>query len=335
MTNDELLRIGSIPIPDISNLCVHVEGGTTGLKMSFPGGAQLQMLTGMIPGVAPNFGDVASMAMGAANAALAPMTPIFNVIDVVMAVVDCINAVPDAIQSLSPKPLIDCAKKLAPLAEKLLQLVPIMAIPQMIADMIDILIAFLVAIRDEFEVLFNKSLELGAAYAKATKTGNVYLAGIVDCASENLNVSLMSLNSKMDPVNRMLGILNALLKNFGVETQIPECVALSLDLSGSLKQLEFLLLPLDTIIYMLMKIRDFYKNLPGFDLEPDNFCEGGVGTFSVQGVADDLFGAPSESKKLAQIRFDVDQEWYKNRQDFDARMAAMRQSLREQTGLAF
>src|SRR5205814_1428833 len=89
----------------------------------FPGGATLD------PEL-PNLGpadpmQLSKQLLGLANAALAPLGPVFNLIDMALALFNAVKAIPDAISHLDPSKISDALPELAQKAAKLAGLGPL------------------------------------------------------------------------------------------------------------------------------------------------------------------------------------------------------------------
>jgi hypothetical protein len=87
--------------------------------------------------------ELSKQLMAQANAALAPLVPVFNVIDTVLALFQAVKAIPDAITHLDPTKITDALPDVAQKASKLLAIVPQLSVPLMIVGLIDVLLAFL------------------------------------------------------------------------------------------------------------------------------------------------------------------------------------------------
>jgi hypothetical protein len=92
-----------------------------GSCIRFPGGAAICFNFPTIP--ADNGAAVRGL-LAQANAALAPLAPIFTILDAVLAVADCVQGVPEAIIKLDPSKLIECIPNLVEKLAQLAQLVP-------------------------------------------------------------------------------------------------------------------------------------------------------------------------------------------------------------------
>ena len=92
MTTPTYQVVAPIPMPDLT--CAKIYAAPGGLCITFPGGAQLCAQAGT------RFGDVSAMSeslFAALNAALLPLLPFFNIVDVFVAILNCITAIPKTI----------------------------------------------------------------------------------------------------------------------------------------------------------------------------------------------------------------------------------------------
>src|SRR5262249_41208743 len=95
-------------------------------KLSLPGGAQL----------------VDQDVLRVAQPAIAPLTPFFQLLDVIMGVVKVLKAVPDAFgPPPDPTAIISALGEIAPKVAKLANLVPQLSVPIMVVNSLDVVIA--------------------------------------------------------------------------------------------------------------------------------------------------------------------------------------------------
>jgi len=138
--------------------------------VTFPGGAELGT---QVPG-APDPTEVAKGLLAQANAALAPLGPIFNTIDVIVAIFKLIKTIPDA---LGPPPDLSAIAQLVPdIAEKvdeLLPLIPQLSVPVLVAGILDTLLFYLEGLRDQLVAIIAAQARITAAAARAAELGNV------------------------------------------------------------------------------------------------------------------------------------------------------------------
>jgi hypothetical protein len=238
-----------MPLPNLSTVCIDLKVTSQELCVTFPGGAEMCV---QIPGV-PDPTDVSKQLLAQANAALAPLVPVFNIVDAIIALFNCVKAIPD---SLGPPPdptkLAECIPDLAEKIDKLLKLIPQLSIPVLIAGLIDVLLFYLQGFRGQLEAIIAHQARLLAAATRAAELGNVQLRTVVDCANASMDAYLQNLNEGMKPLNRLVALLNLFLQLAGL-SPIPDFKNLGDDAEAALA-------PLDAVIDSLKTIR---AGLPG------------------------------------------------------------------------
>lgn len=238
-----------MPLPDLSEVCIDLKVTSQELCVTFPGGAEMCV---QIPGV-PDPTDVSKQLLAQANAALAPLVPVFDIIDAIIALFKCVKAIPD---SLGPPPdptkLAECIPDLAEKIDKLLKLIPQLSIPVLIAGLIDVLLFYLEGLRGQLEAIIAHQARLLAAATRAAELGNVQLRTVVDCANASMDAYLQNLNEGMKPFNRLVALLNLFLQLAGL-SPIPDFKNLGDDAEAALA-------PLDAVIDSLKTVR---AGLPG------------------------------------------------------------------------
>lgn len=201
-------------LPDLAPLCIQVNAFPGGVCITFPGGTQICASAEI------DLGDLyKSMRplLAQVNTALAPLTPFFDLLDLAKAVVDCIQAIPDALgPPPDPTAIIECIPGLVERLNKLLKLLPILTIPGMIKDIIQALVYMLTGIRQQLLAFEAQQRRLLAAATAAAQTGNLDLQIVVDCETGNLDAALLNLNAGMEPLNRLIGALNTLAQVVGL-----------------------------------------------------------------------------------------------------------------------
>ena len=116
------------------DICLELPEIPDPFNLTLPGGAQIEHIN----------------LMEVIQPALTPLVPIFDIIDTVVAVFNCIKAIPD---TLGPPPdptvLAACLPDLAEKVAKLLKLIPQLSIPLTIVGLIDLVIDTLLQVRSE------------------------------------------------------------------------------------------------------------------------------------------------------------------------------------------
>lgn len=262
-----------MPFANISDLCVLVTVTPRQLCVRFPVG-NLQCVS--VPQVnIPDPTELLQQLFAQINSALTPLNPIFNIIDAVLAVFDCIKAIPKAITELNPVPLIECIPGLAEAINKLIGLVPALSVPVMLIDIIDVVIFFLRSLRRQVEILISRAEMIVAAGVKAASPGNIGLATSLSCINANFQADIVNLNEQLGPLNRLMGIIDFMLEVTGLKKlltriglDVMPCLAF-----GDFSRLETFLKPIEFMLKLLELLRSVIP-IPGqFGFGVDNTVE--------------------------------------------------------------
>lgn len=241
--------------PPIS-ACLTVATGTGELCIEFPGGFRVCANYGY------EIGDPSTIVqslLGNANAALAPLKPLLDIADFAKKIFDCVAAIPDALgPPPDPTKLLACLPALKEALDKLLAILPPMPIFTMVKGMIQAIIVGLLGLRQKIAALIAKLLRISAAGLRAEALGNIRLAAVVECATSDVDAQLENLNASMAPLNRLLGIVNVLLKLAGGDC-IPTLGSITAASNAAL-------VPLDAAIALLQVLE---AAIPGSIMLPD------------------------------------------------------------------
>jgi len=234
-----------MPIPHLATLCVQLTVTPQRLSVTFPGGAALDA---QLPDLGfPDPLQLAKQLMAQANAALAPLTPVFNLIDVVLALYQAVQAIPDAISHLDPSKIADALPDVGKKAAKLLPLVPQLSIPLMVVGLIDVLLAYLAGLSGQVRALVDQQVRIQRAAARAAALSNAQLQAVADCAQGHIADQLTSLTESITPVNQLIALVNVFAELAGVSrlTDLPD---LGHDAQAALQ-------PLDAAVQNLQALR--------------------------------------------------------------------------------
>ncbi len=189
--------------------------------------------------------------IGQANSAMAPLIPIYNIIDTVIALFNCVKAIPDALgPPPDPSKLAECIPNLVDKIEELLGLIPLASLPLLIISIIDALIAFLEGIKDQIQALIVHLADVATAATRAEQLGDAKLLLLVQCAEEKVDSQIQVINQSVAPINKTVALLNVFLSLIGLP-EIPDFgeLIVSGDLGGSIA-------PIDETIETLIAVRD-------------------------------------------------------------------------------
>ena len=225
-----------MPLPDLSVACIEIKVGKQDLCVTFPGGAEMCV---QLPSVSvPDPSELSKQLMAQANAALAPLMPVFNIIDTVIALFNCVKAIPDALgPPPDPSKLAKCLPDVSKKVSKLLKLIPQLSVPLMIVGLIDVLLTFLEGIRGQLKAVIAAQVRIAAAATRAAELGNVQLTTIVDCANANIEAQMKNLGESAAPVNRLIGVINLFVELAGLP-KLPDLSDLGDDAQAALGSLD-------------------------------------------------------------------------------------------------
>jgi hypothetical protein len=182
--------------------------------------------------------------------ALTPLMPVFDIIDTVVAVFNCIKAIPD---SLGPPPdptaLAACIPELAEKVAKLLKLIPQLSLPLTIVGIIDLIIDTLRQARSLLLHLQAQMQQITGAIDRATELEDAGLMAIMSCAQANVAQEAANVGKSLAALGKLIGLLNIFLELVGAPT-VPDLS----DLAGS--PLDEVVPPLDAIVDQLTQVRD-------------------------------------------------------------------------------
>lgn len=194
---------------DVSVLVVQQEEPTPPLSVTFPCGGEVASLP-QIP--FPDGMAMAKSLLATANAAMAPLNPIFKVIDLALLIVEAFKAVPEMVTN--PAKLIALLEKVVQAASALTKIIPPLSVPLLALGMIDLLIAFFTGLVVTLRQLVHFVERIEAATAEIPRYP--HLQFVVDTSNENLKVTMRSLESGMTPIAKVMRLTNLLLQLAGL-----------------------------------------------------------------------------------------------------------------------
>ena len=214
-------------------ICLEIPEIPDPLSITLPGGVTMQQIN----------------LMQAIQPALTPLMPLFDIIDTVVAVFNCVKAIPD---SLGPPPdptaLAACIPELAEKVAKLLRLIPQLSLPYTIIGIIDLVIDTLRQARSQLMHLQQQMQQILGAIDRATELEDAGLMAITSCAQANVAQEAANVGKSLASLGKLIGILNIFLGIVGG----PEVPDLS-NLAGRL--LDDVIPPIDAIIEALQTVR--------------------------------------------------------------------------------
>ncbi len=199
------LPVPVIPIPNP----IPCDIGT--ISIDLPGGFQIKPFLG---GDTPfsNCNQIESLMMQL-QASLGAMMPVFLISDVLLAVLACIQAIPDSITSLSPQPLYECLEGLiAAIIAMVCALYPPFAWPVMIISIINFIKSAIQCVRDNLDALCDGVRRLTNLQELVKMSLQPELDDILEVTQDNIKCQQASLMSSMEVIFTLLEFINGFIE---------------------------------------------------------------------------------------------------------------------------
>lgn len=228
-------------LPAIDTLCDALETFEFDLCLTIPGGAEICAMPETFP---PSLVALSRSLLTAASGALAPMRPIFDIIETIAAILECIEAVPAAITELDPSGITDCVPNLTKQVEKLLALLPPASLFAVLVGILDALITILQGMIRELRAVERLIVRITSAKFIGTEA----LQSIIDCGEGTVVSSMTNIERLFASLNAIITIYNTLAGLAGLP-EIPEFGGVGLDPTPIIDVL-------DDLIEILQGVRD-------------------------------------------------------------------------------
>jgi hypothetical protein len=181
--------------------------------------------------------------------ALTPLVPMFNVIDTIVAMFNCIKAIPDTIgPPPDPTALMTCLQDLGEKISKLLALMPQLSLPMLIVGLIDLVIDTLRKARTELLHLQQQMVQILGVIDRARDLDDAGLMAIAMCAEANVNQEAANVGKSLASLGKLFGLINLFMGMVGG----PEIPDLSI-LAG--RPLDEVIEPIDSLVEALQTAR--------------------------------------------------------------------------------
>lgn len=148
--------------------------------------------------------------------ALTPLAPLFNVLEAVLAIFECVQAVPD---SFGPPPdpsalisaIADAVRKIS----RLVGLVPQLSLPRTILGLIDILLGLLEDAVGVLRQLVDRLATIARAEERARELGDENLARILGIARANVATEAAQVGARLGAAGGIFGLLGIFMQLIG------------------------------------------------------------------------------------------------------------------------
>lgn len=218
----------------VDSPCIRVPELPDPLALTLPGGVTIEHLN-LLDLVQP---------------ALAPLVPVFDIVDAIVAVLNVAKAIPKAIGpppdlSALPSAIADLAQKV----DRLLRLLPQLSVPLMLVGLLDLLIDTLRKARSELRQLQGQMTQIAGVVDRARALEDEGLLRVALCAESNVDQEAANVWKRLESLGRLIGLVNLFAGMVG-EPSVPAIG----DHAG--EPLDAMIPPLDALIDTLQSVRD-------------------------------------------------------------------------------
>lgn len=203
---------------DLSVLCQPIPEIPDDWFLTLPGGLKIHAQGGIIPigGL-----EYARLAIGAASNAIAPLGPIFDIIEMIASIQKAFSAVLDALgPPPDPSKLVKVVKDLEEKTANLVKLLPIFSLPIMLVQFLDILIQALEGSASEFISLARFGQQIQEAQFAAEQSPG--LGSIIKCAVSSQQTQFNNVERAIASINPIIDVFNLFAKLAQINKQIPQ-----------------------------------------------------------------------------------------------------------------
>lgn len=236
---DDIPCLAMPEIPGVDDIC-------------FPGGFCLSHIWNGIAQI-PHAADIPLQFFSQIGPAMAPLKPIFDIIDFALAIFKCVEGTVDAITELDPTKIIECIPNLAEIIDKLLALIPQLSIPRMIIETLKAFALLLRGLASDFEYVQSQIQRIADLIDRAADLNDVSLAEILACSQRSLEDNVFSTAEALEGIGRIILLMNIFIGLIGGE-EIP-CFG-SLISDNLAEGLDYIILALTTLAQVLEELAD-------------------------------------------------------------------------------
>lgn len=151
------------------------------------------------------------------NLTMISLGPIFEILATIQEIIDCIQAIPNAIAQANPQPVIDCIPGLAEHLQNILALLPPITVPLMILDILCLIGQVLDCLIKLIDQILDFQRRLERVLQLALDRASQVLQDIADEAKdvqECLEGSMKATLKPLNPLIKLANTLGSLVPNF-------------------------------------------------------------------------------------------------------------------------
>lgn len=182
-----------------------VEAVLARLRVRLPGIGTLQAMRESLENL-PSPTKAVQQFMGLLDVALLPLRNIVQIMEMIVGLLNCIDAVRDSISELSITPMTDCITNLSAIINRLAEYIP--PFPYLVA-LSDIVLVLIVYVDEVLRALLSidaRITELNAIRARASSLSDTNLQLIADCVQSEVNAARANALGGLEALARFVGL---------------------------------------------------------------------------------------------------------------------------------
>jgi hypothetical protein len=188
-------------IPSIDEVCL-------------PGGVCLSYVWDGINKI-PTASDISMDFFSQIGPAMAPLKPVFDILDTVMSIFNCVKAIPKSILTLNPQELIDCFPALAKAVDQILKLIPQLSLPKMIKALLHNIATLLRGIASDLKYIESQLQRIADNIDRAAQLGDHKMNGFLVCAQNDVNETALSTAEALKGIGTIILMVNIFMGLIG------------------------------------------------------------------------------------------------------------------------
>lgn len=190
--------------------CINLPPIPADVLLNLPGLGELRFFRDELIGM-PRLSSSILKILNGVSPVLSPIYSLIRVLDAIIAIIDCIKAIPKSLP-FNPYPLYECFKKLIETFAALISILPPFSYIRLIADIISVFSWLVSDIASALISLEREWQRIRQTLAKAAMDNDVNLLNIGNCAKNNLNQSAAGIWQVIEALAKLFRVLISILE---------------------------------------------------------------------------------------------------------------------------
>jgi hypothetical protein len=190
-------------------VCVELPEMEIAPAVNMPGIGELTFIRDTLADM-PRISDQVFKLLNVMSPALAPVYSLIRVLDIIIAIIDCVKAIPKSLP-FNPQPLIECFTNLFEALSALVALLPPFAYIRLIVDIVALIRAVVDDMLDVFAVIDREVSQIKATIDRAMADNDTILLQIGDCAKDNLEKTTAGILQVFEAVAKIILVAISIL----------------------------------------------------------------------------------------------------------------------------